>query len=342
MILDTDKFIVENEKRKELWDIASTNYANKIIKRNSWIDVCRIFCEKYDEMPTIEQNEMIKEVQRKWKSLRNCFAREQSRRKNIKSGSGQSSWKTYVFYNQLSFLGSSATNRPTTSNVTPTHDDDDDDDDNDELGTEQNTQDSEHFFESTEESQTRRNQRQKKKSKSNHNESEENLFGTIARSLEFRNQMEKEAMEDQDRLFLLSLVGDLKKVPPHLKMQVKSNIINVISHSLALQPQRIDFDPRCQLNPPNSYQTLPFTQHPFGLQQAATSQQPLSTFTQAFPNHYTKRMSDVQYNNQNINYAMDTSSTSTNSNNSSLDVESSPPINSNLVSYINDYTSSDN
>lgn len=279
----------------------------------------------------------VKEVQRKWKSLRNCFAREQSRRKNIKSGSGQSSWKTYVFYNQLSFLGSSTTNRLTTSNVSPSHDDDDDD----ELGTEQNTQDSEHFFESTD-SQTHRNQRQTKKSKSNHNESEENLFGTIARSLEFRNQMEKEAMEDQDRLFLLSLVGDLKKVPPHLKMQVKSNIMNVISHSLAFQPQRIDFDPRCQLNTPNSYQTLPFTQHPFGLQQAATSQQPLSTFTQAFPNHYTKRMSDVQYNNQNINYAMDTSSTSTNSNNSSLDVESSPPINSNLVSYINDYTSSDN
>jgi len=84
------------------------------------------------------------------------------------------------------------------------------------------------------------------------------LFGTIARSLEFRNQMEKEAMEDQDRLFLLSLVGDLKKVPPHLKMQVKSNIINVISHSLAFQLQRIDFNPRCQLNPLNSYQTLPF------------------------------------------------------------------------------------
>jgi len=60
MILDTDKFIIKIEKRKELWDISSTNYANKIIKQNSWIDVCPIFCEKYDEMPTIEQNEMSK------------------------------------------------------------------------------------------------------------------------------------------------------------------------------------------------------------------------------------------------------------------------------------------
>lgn len=60
MILDTDKFIIEIEKRKELWDISSTNYANKIIKQNSRIDVCRIFCEKYDEIQTIEQNEMSK------------------------------------------------------------------------------------------------------------------------------------------------------------------------------------------------------------------------------------------------------------------------------------------
>lgn len=55
MILDTDKFIIEIEKRKELWDISSTNYyANKIIKQNSWIDECRIFCEKYDEMRTVQ------------------------------------------------------------------------------------------------------------------------------------------------------------------------------------------------------------------------------------------------------------------------------------------------
>jgi len=60
MILDTDKFIIEIKKQKELWDISSTNYANKIIKQNSWIDVCRIFCEKYDEMPTNEKKEMCK------------------------------------------------------------------------------------------------------------------------------------------------------------------------------------------------------------------------------------------------------------------------------------------
>lgn len=72
-------------------------------------------------------------------------------------------------------------------------------------------------------------------------------------------------MEDQNRLFLLSVVNDLKKVLLRLKMKVKANIINATSCNHTFQPQRFDFDPRCQLNPPNNYQTLPFTQHPLGL-----------------------------------------------------------------------------
>lgn len=31
MTLDTDKFIIEIEKRVELWDTGSPNYANKIV-----------------------------------------------------------------------------------------------------------------------------------------------------------------------------------------------------------------------------------------------------------------------------------------------------------------------
>jgi len=48
MSLDTDKFIIEIEKRVELWDTASPNYANKIIKQNSWLEICRLFHEGYD------------------------------------------------------------------------------------------------------------------------------------------------------------------------------------------------------------------------------------------------------------------------------------------------------
>ncbi|KAE9535662.1 hypothetical protein AGLY_007563 [Aphis glycines] len=182
------------------------------------------------------------------------------------------------------------------------------------------TQDNENLFESTEGSQIRGNQRPKKRSTSNLKEFEENLFGTITRSLEFRIQIEKEAIEDQHRLFFKSVVANIPI------------------------PQRIYFDSRCQLNPPNNYQTLPFTQHPFGLQQLLLH---LNNHFQQFHNPFRitipKRMSDVQFNNQNqnINYSMDTSSTFTNSHHFSLDVESNTPRNYNLISYINDYTPSD-
>lgn len=38
---------------------------------------------------------LVKDLQRTWKSLRNSFTREQAKRKNLKSGSGRSTWKTY-------------------------------------------------------------------------------------------------------------------------------------------------------------------------------------------------------------------------------------------------------
>lgn len=60
MSLDTDKFIIEIEKRVELWDTASPNYANKIIKQNSWLEICRLFHEGYDSMATNQQKEVCK------------------------------------------------------------------------------------------------------------------------------------------------------------------------------------------------------------------------------------------------------------------------------------------
>jgi len=59
MSLDTDKFIVEIEKRVELWDTASPNYANNI-KQDSWLKICRIFHEGYDSMAKNQQKEVCK------------------------------------------------------------------------------------------------------------------------------------------------------------------------------------------------------------------------------------------------------------------------------------------
>lgn len=71
---------------------------------------------------------LVQELQRKWNSSRNSFSREQAKRKNLKSGSGRSTWKTYVYYDQLLFLSSCAANKLTTSNLSPSHDSSDEND----------------------------------------------------------------------------------------------------------------------------------------------------------------------------------------------------------------------
>jgi hypothetical protein len=40
---------------------------------------------------------LAKDLQKKWKNLRNSFARELAKRRNVKSGS-EATWKTYVFF----------------------------------------------------------------------------------------------------------------------------------------------------------------------------------------------------------------------------------------------------
>lgn len=43
-------------------------------------------------------------IQRKWKSLRNCFTRELTKQKSEKSGAGSSNRKKYMYFDILTFL----------------------------------------------------------------------------------------------------------------------------------------------------------------------------------------------------------------------------------------------
>lgn len=77
------------------------------------------------------------------------------------------------------------------------------------------------------------------------------FFTSVTKSLQEREHREKVYMEDPDRLFMLSLVDDLMKVPFHLKMSVKSNIMQAISNGLQMQKppsMMANFDPYYQLN----------------------------------------------------------------------------------------------
>lgn len=64
------------------------------------------------------------------------------------------------------------------------------------------------------------------------------LVTILKESAEERRRQATEQTSDEDRLFLLSLVSDLKKVPDHLKLSVRRQIISVIEHNTPPHPSR--------------------------------------------------------------------------------------------------------
>lgn len=74
----------------------------------------------------------------------------------------------------------------------------------------------------------------RKKSKRKNNDADEELAATLKASLESRDKREAAAEADSDRLFLLSLLPDLKKVPEHEKLSTKLELMTVIKKKLEM------------------------------------------------------------------------------------------------------------
>ena len=61
-LLDIQLFIHEVRKYPEIWNVAAEEYHNRTKKRNAWINVCRVFCEGFDEKDERDKNEICKYI----------------------------------------------------------------------------------------------------------------------------------------------------------------------------------------------------------------------------------------------------------------------------------------
>lgn len=151
-------------------------------------------------------------MRRRWKSIRTCYSRELLRQKN--EDPGISGRKQYQYFDQLRFLDVVPRNECTVND---------------------------------EESETRALsptpvnvplpvQRPVKKTTTNaKRKAEKNTNEKTAkkRAVQYRDlELENEA----DRMFLQSLVPDLQKVPPGIKLQLKSDILNSILRAQQQDP----------------------------------------------------------------------------------------------------------
>ncbi|XP_054269095.1 uncharacterized protein LOC128990639 [Macrosteles quadrilineatus] len=221
-VIDTnttvEDLIHEIEKRPSIWDYRVKGYANKIDKLNAWNEILAHFIPEFENKPTEEKNILVTIVQKKWKGVRSCYTRELLRKKNEKSGSRAASRKQYVHFDQLRFL--EAVPKKTESSMAAEEageDDNVEEEDPDALRSDCSDTQSPLDTSFVEPKPVR------KREYSNNSDNE--LF-TVLLKKALQNDN-----DDEDKLFLLSLLSEIKKVPPQNKLQLRSNIIAVIAQA---------------------------------------------------------------------------------------------------------------
>ncbi|KAG8268495.1 hypothetical protein J6590_025813 [Homalodisca vitripennis] len=166
-------------------------------------------------------------LQKKWKSVKDCYNRERRRLSGGKSGSAANRKTPYIYYHMLSFLNSNNPPTNTHSNVSHPPDEDDIDLENTQLdqGPESETPTA---TTATAEPYATRVTAKKRKPEDNVGQQ---LVKILKESADERRRHDTEVGCDEDRLFLLSLVSNIKKVPDHLKLSVRRQIINIIEQN---------------------------------------------------------------------------------------------------------------
>lgn len=160
-------------------------------------------------------------MQKKWKNLRDNYARELKRQKTLPSGS-QARKGTYIYFRRLQFLEGSVSGKETISNI--------ENDREEEL---------------CEEADVTKEHREKgistsAKKKMKANSVDLHIADILEKSLLAR-QNETEKQDDEDKLFCLSLYKEMKKLPENIRLVTKIELLNVFhrAHTLgACYPQQ--------------------------------------------------------------------------------------------------------
>ncbi|XP_018016388.1 uncharacterized protein LOC108673117 isoform X2 [Hyalella azteca] len=121
---DNIKLILAVKKHPAVWDTACSDYTDKIEKVNAWKTICKEVTVNYAEIKDDEaKNNVAKQLQTKWKTLRDAFRKNQNLIRNTPSGSGTNKHvRPYLYAPQMQFLlktfdaAENASNNPTPTN----------------------------------------------------------------------------------------------------------------------------------------------------------------------------------------------------------------------------------
>lgn len=183
-------------------------------------------------------------LQKRWKNLRDSFARELRKKKTTKSGSAAVKSTPYIYFQRLMFLENTMRNKETQSSIeedeTTVLQDVDERSDNEDLTMPQRPLSS-----------------GIKRPKMN--PVDKHFSDILTKSISLRESQTLPESDDEDKLFCLSLYKELKKVPQHVRIRTKIQLLEVIQRAQEIHTQPQAYAPTPH-NPP--YNHKPYSQGP--------------------------------------------------------------------------------
>ncbi|XP_050292777.1 uncharacterized protein LOC126733497 [Anthonomus grandis grandis] len=120
IVLDTERIIVEVEKRPALYNKELKEYSDRNAKEKLWTEVCANVIPKWHELSGAERKDRGKELQKEWKNLKDRFIKDIKVQKDIASGSAASKKRKYIFADIMQFLLPELKDRSTDTNIPET------------------------------------------------------------------------------------------------------------------------------------------------------------------------------------------------------------------------------
>ncbi|XP_037300418.1 uncharacterized protein LOC119190952 [Manduca sexta] len=200
--IDCDALISAIKSQELIWNYKLDDHSDRIEKNNAWAAISEQLIENFNEKPVADKNKIAMSLQKKWKVLRGGFSRYAKKIKP-KSGSAATKIRPYPYYEQLLFL----------------------------KVIEARPEKSDSLKETCEESDHKKVSAKKNctlKRKLNH-KTEDDLIEKLSKRID-EKPSSKLPVEDDDKMFLLSLAGEFKNIKDQYKLDAKSEIINVIKY----------------------------------------------------------------------------------------------------------------
>ncbi|XP_066443156.1 uncharacterized protein [Eleutherodactylus coqui] len=103
--IEVNSLITAVSHQPAIWDARDPNYMDRLKRSHAWESVCQEVTEDWDDLHTRTRDRRLKDLQTRWRSLKDCYRRElQQQRKAEKTGGTTIKRKTYLYFRQLHFL----------------------------------------------------------------------------------------------------------------------------------------------------------------------------------------------------------------------------------------------